>query len=560
MRIKSSSNIGEVYKEKLRIRSGRFAIILFFIAALYVSLIFNLYRIQIEKGDYYSARAASEQQSRNNLRAARGGLYFTDRYDNKIPAAVNKTYPVIYAVPEEIEDVEEASSMIADILDLDVVKVGVMLGKKNDEYELLIRKATDKQIEDVEMAAIKGIYVGEEDHRFYPFGILASHLLGYVGASSDGEVIGRYGIESFYDKHLAGTPGRLDDGELIKSIAGESMELTIDRNIQSRAEEILSDLVNKFKGEGGVVIVNEPKTGKILAMASNPTFDPNNYSASPISNYLNKAVSAIYEPGSIFKVLTVASGLDAGKITPTTRYYDSGTLTLNGKTIKNWDLLGHGSITITDVIEQSINTGAAFAESKLGHDNFYNYLLKFGIKEKTGIDLPGEVVGSLKNLEVNKRDISFATASYGQGVSITPIGLLSAFSVLANGGVLMKPYIAADKSPSQVRRVISEAAAKSITDIMVGTVKRAKVADIPKYSVAGKTGTAQVPDFKNGGYSHDVINTYAGYAPASDPRFAILIRVDKPAGAPLAGETVVPAFRELAEFILNYYNVAPDKN
>ena len=544
---------------RIGISGGRLVIILIFMASLYASLIFNFYRLQITRGDYYAARAASQQQFLALIRPPRGSIYFTDKYDNKIPAAVNKSYPVIFAVPKEIEDAEEAASRLADMFTLDPKKSLAMLNKKNDEYELLVRKANPEQIESIQTAGIKGVYVDEEEYRFYPFGALASHLLGYVGTSADDKISGRYGIEAFYEESLSGKPGKIDGKLLVKSTPGKSLELTIDRNIQARAEEILNDLVVKYKGVGGVIIVQDPLTGKILAMANNPAFDPNNYSASPVGNFLNQAVSAIYEPGSIVKVITVAAGLDAGRITPETRFYDTGALTLNGKTIKNWDLKAHGSVTITNIIEQSINTGAAFAESKLGHDNFYKYLGNFGFKEKTGVDLPGEIVGSLRKLEVNKRDISFATASYGQGVSVTPIALINSFSAIANGGMLMRPYVVADKSPEMVRRVISEEAAKSTTAIMMSAVQKAKVADIPKYTVAAKTGTAQVPDFKQGGYSHDVINTYAGFAPATDPRFTILVRLDKPKGAPLAGETVVPAFRELAEFILNYYNIAPDR-
>jgi len=560
MFFKKSSRSADFYKERLPIRGGRLLLTILLMASLYASLIFNLYNLQIKNGKYYGARAASQQQLLGYLRATRGGIYFTDKSGDRIPAAVNKTYPVIFAVPKEIEDIEESSARLADMLGLEESKLRLMLGKKNDLYELLIKKASAEHIDKIQEAAIPGVYVDEEEYRFYPFGALASQVLGYVGSGSDDKVVGRYGAESFYQNVLAGKAGKLDGDLLIRSTPGEDLELTIDRNIQARAEEILDNLVQKYSGVGGVVIVEEPKSGKILAMANHPFFDPNNYSASSIGSFLNQSVSAVYEPGSIFKIITMASGLDAGRITPETRFFDSGALTLNGKTIKNWDLKSHGSVTMTEVIERSINTGVAFAESRLGHENFYNYLVKFGFKEKTGIDLPGEVVGSLKTLEVNKRDINFATASYGQGVSVTPITLINSFSALANGGVLMRPYLTSDKAPLIVRRVVSEEAANLVTDMMVSAVKKAKIADISKYTVAGKTGTAQVPDFKNGGYSHEVINTYMGYAPATDPRFVILIRLDKPRNAPLAGETVVPAFRELAEFILNYYNVAPDRN
>ena len=199
-----------------------------------------------------------------------------------------------------------------------------------------------------------------------------------------------------------------------------------------------------------------------------------------------------------------------------------------------------------------------FAEKKIGHDIFYDYLVKFGLKEETGIDLPGEVAGSLRPLEKNVRDINFATASFGQGISVTPIQVLTAISSMANGGVMMRPYVIEGTKPQPIRRVVTNETAETVKGIMVSAVRKAQVAQIPNYRIAGKTGTAQIPNFSQGGYTDDVINTYVGFAPASNPKFIALIKIDKPSGAPVAGLTVVPAFRELAHFILNYYNIPPD--
>jgi len=270
------------------------------------------------------------------------------------------------------------------------------LTKENDLYELLVRKAASDAAQKVSEAALKGVYVDDEERRYYPFAALASHLLGYVGESEDGNDTGKYGVESFRDKILSGKDGEVRGPKIIKSVPGEDVNLTIDRNIQARAEEILQNLIETKGAMGGTVIVQEPSSGKILAMGSYPTFDPNNYASSDIKSFLNPAVQALYEPGSVFKVITMAAALDAGKITPETTYFDTGELTLDGKTIKNWDKKGHGKVTMTEVIEGSINTGAAFAERKLGHDNFYNYLVKMGFSDKTGIDLPGEVAGNLE--------------------------------------------------------------------------------------------------------------------------------------------------------------------
>lgn len=536
--------------------SVRLIVVAVFLFGLYAAAIGNLYHLQIAKGKYYAARAESQHRLAGYLSPSRGGIYLTDKYGNSIPAAINKSYPTIFAVPKEIEDVAEGSALVASVLNLDGEKIQRAFGKSNELYKLLVKKATEEEVRKVKDANIRGVYVDTDEARYYPFGGLAAHVLGFVGSGSDGKEIGRYGIEAQFDDALAGTPGAVSGDKIEKPTPGKDVLLTIDRNVQFTAEEILARLVKTYGAAGGSVIVEDPKTGKMLALASEPTFDPNTYAMSPVEVFLNPAVQSLYEPGSIMKVVTMAAALDAGKITPDTAFYDVGFLTLNGKTIRNWDLKAYGALTMTGVIEHSVNTGAAFAEQKLGHALFRQYLANFGFSEPTNIGLPGELAGNLRNLAKNARDINFATASFGQGISVTPMELISAISAIANGGLLMQPYLQAGQSPKLVRRVISKTAAEETTRMMVSAVKGAKIADIPGYTVAGKTGTAQVAE--RGGYGEDVINTYAGFAPAYDPKFVILIKLDKPKGAPLAGVTVVPAFRELAEFLLQYYNVPPD--
>lgn len=275
-----------------------------------------------------------------------------------------------------------------------------------------------------------------------------------------------------------------------------------------------------------------------------------------MKNFLNPIIQYVYEPGSVFKPLTMAAGIDSGAFTPETTFIDKGSVTLNGKTILNWDKKANGKITMTEVIEGSVNTGAVFAEQKVGHKTFTAYVKKFGLGENTGIDLPDEVSGSINNLERKEaRDIDFATASFGQGVSVTPIQMISAFSALANGGVLMRPFITEETSPTIVRRVVSGETATKVTGMMESAVEKAKIAAIQNFRIAGKTGTAFIPE--RGKYSDELIQTFVGFFPVSDPKATILIKLDKP-NAPLAGMTVVPAFRELAAFVINHYNIPPD--
>src|SRR3989344_721439 len=541
---------------------GRLTLIALGVITVYSGLLFRFYNLQINKGDYYSARAESQFRSSGLLEPRRGNIYFSDKNGNSIPAAINKDYPSIYAVPKEIQDAKNSAAILSKILSVSESQILKSLLKTNDLYELLLVKATVEQVEAVRLAAIAGIYIADDTLRFYPFGKLSAHLLGFVGPSDKDDLLrGRYGIEAAFDSELHGVSGVTEEDKIIRPKSGKDISLTIDRAIQARAEEILSGVIKEYEAVSGTVIVQEPATGKILALGNYPAYDPNSYSEYAVKSFLNPAIEAVYEPGSIIKVLTMAAGIDSGKITPDTTYYDTGSVTINGRTIKNWDFEkkgAHGKVTMAEGIEQSINTAMVFAEKKTGHVAFLNYLEKFGLEEETSIELPGEVSGSLRPLKKNARDINFATASFGQGISTTPLQVLRAIGSIANGGVMMNPYIIEGTEPRMVRRVVSKEAADQVTAIMVSAVAKAQVAQIPNYRIAGKTGTAQVPDFGRGGYTDDVINTYVGFAPASSPKFIVLIKIDKPRGAPLAGLTVVPAFRELTHFVLNYYNIPPD--
>ncbi len=522
----------------------RFFTLILIFATLFGLLGLNLYRLQVKKTDYYVERAlARDGVAEAQIR--RGQIFFTDKHGSAIPIALNRDYPFVYAVPKEIEDPGVAARILAPLVNEGDERLEKDFSNKNNLYRLLIDKASVNQVSEIKNSNLKGVYSAKKLYRFYPYGSLASHLLGFVGVNDENIFpTGLYGVEKIYN-------GDLFDGK--------DLNLTIDRNLQAQSEEILKSLVEKFGASGGTIIIEDPKTGKILTLANVPDFDPSEYSKSPVNNFLNPAVSFVYEPGSVFKPITMAAGIDSQSFTSGTTFYDSGSVTLNGKTINNWNKKVYGKVTMTNVIEQSINTGAVFAERLIGNEKFLNYLKNFGLGENSQIDLPDEVFGSLRNLEKKRVEaIDFATASFGQGTAVTPIQMVNAFSVLANGGLLMRPYINNNLKPYVLRRVISVEAARQVTEMMKSAVLKAQVASIPGYQIAGKTGTAQVPDFKQGGYTDELIHTYIGFAPTSDPHFVILIKLDKPQ-ADLAGGTVVPAFKELAQFVLNYYNIAPDR-
>lgn len=537
---------------------GRFAALAAGVFAAYAFLLFHLYQIQVARSSYYFAKAQSQYAALTPSAARRGTIYFTDKDGNSLPAAIEKDYPVVYAVPKVIDDAEETANQLAPLLGRSSESILKDLSKKSASYILLDKSPGQAEVDKITAASIKGIYTETVPRRFYPFGPLAAQVVGFVGPNStDNGESGKYGAEKLYNDQLSGQDA--PDGDLGPAPSGEDVTLTINPSIQTEAEHIIKKLAGDFNAKGSLAIVMEPSTGKIWAMASTPSFDPNNYASSSVKNFINPAVELIYEPGSVFKVLTMVAGIDTGKITPNTTYNDTGKLVVNGKTIHNWDLKAHGLVTMTETIEGSLNTGAAFAERQTGDNVFREYIQSFGFGQKSGIDLPGEQVGSTATIKDGAPPINFATASFGQGISATPVQVIQALNAIANHGMLMRPYVKADDGPQEVRRVMSEDTSHKVAGMMVAAVDTAKVAAIDGYSVAGKTGTAQVPDFVHGGYTDNVIDTYVGFAPAYNPRFIALIRLSEPAGAPHAAETVVPAFRELAKYMLNYLNVPPDR-
>lgn len=517
----------------------------FLFVLLYLGLGFRLYEVQINQSVYYGAKAEARDKIAEALSLRRGDIFFMDRDGSFISVAQNKEYPVVVAIPRDVVDPHLAAGLLSPILQKNEEELLAALSNSQLLYRLLAEKISEAQVLAVNSLALKGIYVDTKQYRYYPFGELAAQLIGFVGFTEDkNEPKGLYGIEKFYDSELA---------------RGESVNLTIDKNIQSQAEKILKELAEKYGATGGTVIVEEPTTGKILALANTPGFDPNRYEEFPLSYFINPAVQHMYEPGSVFKPITMASGIDSGKITPETTFVDNGFVTLNGKTIRNHDNTVYGKVTMTNVIERSINTGSVYAEQKIGHATFIDYLKSFGFWDKTEVDLPGEQVSNLKNLERKEvRAIDFATASFGQGVAVTPLALINAYAIIANRGLMMRPYVNAATEPAIVKGVITEKTSEAVMEMMRRAVVVNRLAAIPNFNVAGKTGTANIPDFQVGGYTDELIHTYVGLAPVSAPRFVILMKLDKPQVGELAGLTVVPGFRRLAEFVLNYYNIYPD--
>jgi stage V sporulation protein D (sporulation-specific penicillin-binding protein) len=559
---------------------GRIRFVLIFMTIFGMAILLRLFYLQAFRHDYYVRIAASQHWAKDEIPAQRGRIYVKDDdvEGGLYPLAENQTLQLVFAAPEEIKDKDDAARKISPIIGIEEKKIAELL-KNNHTYVLLQHQLTYEQQDKIKALDIKGIGMTAEPIRYYPEGTLASQLLGYVNEEGDGQ----YGIEEFFDGILKGVPGlyKTEISAGGKTIAfgnnvsvepknGTDVVLTINRDVQTQAEKLIADSVKKFSAEGGSISVMDPATGDIIAMANYPTYDPNKYKE--VKNYelfKNKSVTDEYEPGSIFKVITLAAGLDLKKIEPTMKFNDTGSVKLDGYTIMNSDRKAHGEVDMTYVLAMSLNTGTIQTLNLMGKNAFYGYLQKFHFGKKTGIEQPSEGVGSVHNpKDVNNH--TYATISFGQSISTTPIQMLASFAAVANGGKLVKPHLVAETiTPSGkkeetktevIDQVLSKESTKKLTEMMIQVVEvgHGKQAKVAGYKVAGKTGTAQVPAKNGRGYDASKnIGSFIGFAPARSPRFVVMAKVDSPKGVPWAEESAAPVVGKMMDFLLKYYQVPP---
>jgi cell division protein FtsI (penicillin-binding protein 3)/stage V sporulation protein D (sporulation-specific penicillin-binding protein) len=560
-------------------KNFRSNLVFIFFAILWAVIIGRLFFIQVMHYDFYKALAQGQQKFLSQIQGERGEVFINDR-ENLLSLATNKTSEFCYLSPSEIKNKEEVADKLSEILSLDRDEtLEKIASQKTDSLFLVLKqKLIDEEILKLKEKNLPGVYLGEEKLRDYPQESLASQVIGFLG----GEGKGQYGIEGYFNDILTGKEDFVEAergpmgifltgaDDFPMSQKGADIYLTIDYNIQFVAEKLLKKAKDDLEIEDGQIIVIEPSSGKILAMANFPDFDPNLYSEEKnLEVFQNSAIQKIFEPGSVFKPIVMAAALDQEKITPQTTYIDKGQVKIEGwpKPLYNYGNRVYGEQTMTNVLEKSINTGAVFAEQQVGHDLFLEYIEKFGFFERTGIDLQGEDLSP--NEEFMKGyEINFATASFGQGIGITPIQLVRAFCAIANGGKLVKPYVVekifengkiTETQPEISSQVISQKTSAQLTAMLVSVVENGygKAAKIPGYYITGKTGTAQVPFTDKRGYSDKTIQTFIGFGPAFDPRFLILVKLNNP-NTKTAEYSAAPIFRELAKYIIDYYQIPPD--
>ncbi len=566
-------------------RNWRINLILIFFFLLGTVILGQLFFIQIIKHDYWKAMAQGQQKFFSQIEGDRGEIFLQDSGpgNNLIPLAINKEWEFVYISPKEIsgnsENVSEITKTLSQILDIDEKSILTKIQNSDSQFEVIKNKLNQEEVDLLKKINLPEVYLKTESIRYYPREEFASQVVGFLG----GEKIGQYGIEGYYNEILRGTDGfqvgeRSARGYLIKMINGNvekgaDVILALNYNIQFMAEKLLKEAKENLDFEDGQIIVGDPYTGKIIAMAEFPNFNPNQYAKETNKEiFQNSAVQKIFEPGSVFKPITMAAGLDTQKITPQTKYYDNGAVKIGGHIIQNFAKKSWGERTMTEVLENSINTGAVFVEGQIGHQTFLKYIEKFNFFEPTGIDLQGEIFSINSNFKKGY-EVNFATASFGQGIEITPLQLFRGISVIANGGKLIKPYVVEKiiKDEKEIETlpevsnelVISPQTGNQLTAMMVNVIEYGggKKAKIPGYYIAGKTGTAQVPlsaiGIDKSGYSDKTIQTFVGFAPAFNPRFLILVKLDNPKASD-AGYSAAPIFRELAKYIIDLWQIPPD--
>ena len=489
---------------------------------------------------------------------------------NGAPLAANGADYQIGASPNMVTEPQELASSLAPILqDEQVYQLKAKL-QANRPYVVIAGRVSREIADSIRALPYDGLQIEPLPRRFYPQGELLSYTLGYVDLDGNG----RTGIEGYYNRELAGVAAQqfkhvspLVPPEIVAPNTGADLVLTIDRTVQFTVEEHLRNAVETYGAESGVIIVMDPRTGAILAMASEPNYDPYYYYKTISDDLQNPIVSKQFEPGSVMKLMTMAAALDAGVVTPESTYLDNGELYVGGHKTVNWDRAAHGVTDMTTLLAQSLNVGAATLALWMGADTYYDYMQKFGFGHPTGIDILSEAGGLMPLPGDPIWEESFlATNAYGQSLAVTPLQMITAISALANDGVMMQPYVVQEihrngsvfvHKPIPLSQPVSKEAAEQVTAMAINVLNTSiPLAEVPGYTVAGKTGTAQIAE--NGIYlPNAVIGTFGGFLPADDPEIAVYIKLDRP-DIPWGSQTAAPAFSTLAQELVVLLDIPPD--
>lgn len=545
----------------------------------FIAIVGKLYFWQIIDAEELSTLGQAQYTQQLTLQPQRGEIQTSDGF----PIAANRISYRVFANPKAVIDQKKTADQLSPILQEDTATISGLLAA--DKYWISLKTQLDtKDKEKIDNLHLPGIGFEEEYGRFYPEASMAAQLLGFVGKDNFGSNKGYFGLEGYYDRQLLGRAGKaviihdaLGRPVLTKLTNdagqqdGRTLVLHIDRTVQYLVEQKLKDGIQKYGAQSGMAAIMDPHTGSIIAMSSFPAFDPRTYTDFDTSLYINPFITATYEPGSTFKPLVMSAALDAGLITPTTTCtICGGPVSIGGYDIHTWNDKYYENINMIDVMQHSDNTGMIFVSQKLGLDRMYRALQDFGIGESTKIDLEGELAPKLKPKD-SWYAIDLATVAFGQGLAVTPIELLDAFSTIANGGARMEPQIVSQIitpdgqtisiPPKELSHPISSTTANVMKEILVNAVNKgeASFARIKGYRIAGKTGTASIP--VSGHYDPTkTIASFIGFAPADNPKFIMLVILNRPSTSIYGAETAAPIFFDISKDLLSYYGIAPSGN
>ena len=546
-------------------------------------LVVRLYFLQVVHGAQYRTEATDQYVSTSGGFYDRGSIYFEDKNSLKVRGATIRTGFLLAIKPVEISDPTKVYEVLAPYLEIDEETFFARATKENDPYEQVASRLSEADANAIREADLDGVLLVPEHWRYYPSGSLAAHTLGFVAYDGE-ELNGRYGLERHFDDVLARGSSSLYINffaELFTNIRDVvfvpvnkregNIITTLEPEVQLRLEQILLETKNKWNSKFTAGVVIDPQTGEIRAMAVSPSFDLNDFSNTETADFANPIVERVYEMGSIMKPLTMAAGLDSAAIATDSTYNDRGSITLDTYTISNFDGRARGVVPMQEILSQSLNTGVAHIVSKMGKDEFRRYMYRYGINEETGIDLPNEARNLTENLN-SPRDVEYATASFGQGIAVTPMTMVRALSILPDG-YAEQPHVVAKIEPtsglphafdySDVReKILDEETVEDVTRMLVKVVDEALLGGDVKmehYSIAAKTGTAQIASPHGGYYDDRYLHSFFGYFPAYDAKYLVFLMNVEPKDVQYASQTLTYPFIEMTQFLINYYDIPPDR-
>ncbi|XKT74309.1 MAG: peptidoglycan D,D-transpeptidase FtsI family protein [Patescibacteria group bacterium UBA2163] len=564
---------------------GRIRIIAAVLIILSIILLVRLYTLQVVHGDSFRLRAEGQYSTPSANYFDRGSIFFSPRHGVPFGAATLDSGFILAIIPGEIDYPAEVYASLSEYIDIDSEEFFIKTAKKDDPYEEIKHRVPLEVGRELIAQEIPGVRLYRQQWRTYPAGKAAAHTVGFIGYGSSNELSGQYGLERFYDDILTKPNTGLYINFFADVFAGIRTSILNDTTqpganvvtgIEPTVQFFLEDLVTRYKEEWNPrevgAIILDPSTGEVVALSALPVFDPNKIAEADPSTFANPLVENVYEFGSIVKPLTVAAGLDAGVITPETTYNDKGSAVYDTARIANYDGKARGVVSMQEVLNQSLNTGVAFIVEELGTKQFSDYFDAFAIDKKTGIDLPNEATPLVANLG-SPRTIEYVTASFGQGIAVTPIAMARSLATLANNGIVPTPHIAVEfeypgllnkkNIPKPGTSAISEETNETITRMLVevvDTALRDGTVKIPEMSIAAKTGTAQIAQKGERGYYDDrYLHSFFGYFPAYDPQFFLFFYAVEPQGARYASETWTTPFMEGVHFLTSYYSIQPDR-